>query len=82
MIVALKMLKFQDVYLLITIAVIISWWKRTKEMRLAAKIPGINGLPLVGILPKMIGVKFEGKVDIDLRYKVMIAGDGQKLFII
>lgn len=55
-----KMLNVQDIFPLIIVLCLVVWWKRKPLRDLAAQIPGYNGLPLIGIVYKFIGVNFEG----------------------
>jgi len=44
------------------------WWSRQRLYELAAKLPGDNGLPLLGILHKLAIAKREDYMDILLNY--------------
>jgi hypothetical protein len=54
------MLNFRDVFFGVIVIFCLVWCKRKKLWVLAAKIPGHDGLPVIGILTKFVGVKAEG----------------------
>jgi hypothetical protein len=41
------------------------WWKRRKFRELADKIPGPNGLPLIGVIHKAFGLNATGEIVVD-----------------
>lgn len=57
------MLNLKDLFVLILTVSLVWWWRRKPLRDFAAQLPGLDGLPLIGILHKFYGIDSEGKVN-------------------